>query len=382
LNYETVLDLILEQIGLIVSHDTADIMLIEGGAARTFRRHGNRKGERQAGDNLTILNIADFPPLQTIYTTGQPLIIGNVTESAAWVSTPETSWIKSYMGVPIRARRRVIGFMNVNSATPDFFKEMDADRLQALAHQAGSAIENARLFQSVSKQSAQLRALSSRLAEVEEAERRQLARELHDQVGQNLTALSLNLKIVHDQLAAQQAKVTDEMAGPLIKRLADSLDLVEETTVRSRNVMDHLRPPALEEYGLLAALEWYVSGFQSRTDIDVALNGAEPQPRLPVAIETVLFRITQEAMTNVVRHAQAGQVNISLEVAADGVRLTIADNGVGFDTNSPEQAKKDERQHWGLLNMSERAYAVGGECRVESVPGEGTRVIVEIKSEP
>ena len=382
LNYEKILELILKQIGLIVSHDAANIMLIEGDTARIFHRPDDDKGESKVDDSARIFNIAEFPHLQTIYTAGQPLIIANATESEIWVSTPETDWIKSYVGVPIKVRRQVIGFLNVNSATPNFYKETDAERLQALAHQAGIAIENARLFKSVSAQGEQLRALTNRLAEVEEAERRQLARELHDQVGQNLTALSLNLKIVHDQIAACKNKPSDDIIAQLLNRLADSLDLVEETTVRSRNVMDHLRPPALEEYGLLAALRWYVTGFQSRTDVDVTINGAEPEPRLPVTVETVLFRIAQEALTNVARHAQASQVEVNLEAVTDGVRLTIADDGVGFTANLPEQADKDERQHWGLLNMSERAYAVGGQCWVDSSPGEGTQVIVEIKTEP
>jgi signal transduction histidine kinase len=379
LNYEKVLDLILEQIELLVSPDTANIMLINGESARVLRRHSYRSGNLEAGTAPTILDIADFPLLQTIYATGQPLIVSDVTATDAWASTPETDWITSYVGVPIRVRRRVIGFLNVYSAEPDFFEDRDVEHLQSLAYQAGTAIENARLFQSVNEQGEQLRALTKRLTEVEEAERRQLARELHDQVGQNLTALSLNLKIVQTQIAAQPDTLTAAVTGQLVDRLADSLDLVEETTVRSRNVMDHLRPPALEEYGLLAALKWYVTGIQARTDIDVILNGAEPEPRLPVAIETVLFRITQEAMTNVTRHARAGRVEITLETVDDGVRLMIADDGVGFDPTASEQIDADRRQHWGLVNMVERAYAVGGRCRVDSKRGEGTRVIVEIK---
>lgn len=385
LNYEEVLDLILEQVGLIVAHDTANIMLIEGDSARIFRRCNHRQGNPQAKiDPYTaplIFNIAKFPTLQTIYTTGQPLIIANVTVAKEWVATLETEWVKSYVGVPIRARRRVIGILNVNSATADFFKEADAERLQTLAYQAGTAIENARLFQSVKEQGQQLHALTNRLTEVEEAERRQLARELHDQVGQNLTALSLNLKIVQDQIEAQKVNLADDLTAPLVNRLSDSLALVEETATRSRNVMEHLRPPALEEYGLLAALKWYATEFQTRTGVEVTLTGAEPKPRLPIASETVLFRIIQEALTNVARHAQATHVEISLAAVEEYVRLTIADDGIGFDPQTANPAKQDGRQHWGLINMSERAYAMGGRCRIDSVPDEGTRVTVEIKAE-
>jgi signal transduction histidine kinase len=280
------------------------------------------------------------------------------------------------MGVPIHIRERVIGFMNVNSATHGFFKESDAERLQALADQAGVAIENARLFGSVNQQREQLRALTARLAEAEEVERRQLARELHDQAGQNLTALSLNLRMAHNQISKAE-KLTEEKIEQVGTRLDDSLALVKETTKRIRNVMDYLRPPALEEYGLVAALRWYGQEFTSRTNIAVMVQGEEPEPRLSAFTETALFRIAQEALTNVSSHAQATQVEVKLTVDQAMVCLVIADNGVGFEFEHP--AKRDERQHWGLLNMVERAQAVGGQCRVESAPGEGTRVIVEVK---
>jgi signal transduction histidine kinase len=355
-------------------------MLIEGDTARILRRYSYQHGNIPDDGDMTVFTLADFAPLQTIYTSGQPLIIPDVKIDSTWIPTPQTEWIKSYLGVPIQVRRQVIGFLNVNSAKPDFFKETDAERLQSLAYQAGIAIENARLFKSVSDQGDQLRALANRLTEVEEAERRQLARELHDQVGQNLTAISLNLKIVQNQIAAQKAILSDSVADPMINRLADSLDLIEETTARSRNIMEHLRPPALEEYGLLAALKWYTTGFHTRTNVTVTLNGAEPEPRLSATVETVLFRITQEALTNVVRHAQASHVEITLDQFDDDVRLTIADNGVGFDRAAPNHSNGDERHHWGLLNMIERAYAVGGLCRIESQPDTGTWVIVEIKN--
>jgi signal transduction histidine kinase len=141
--------------------------------------------------------------------------------------------------------------------------------------------------------------------------------------------------------------------------------------------MDYLRPPALEEYGLVAALRWYGQEFTSRTNIAVTVQGEEPDPRLSALTETALFRIAQEALTNVSRHAQATQVEVKLTIDKATVCLVVADNGVGFEAKRP--AKRDEGQHWGLLNMAERAQAVGGLCRVESAPGEGTRVIVEVK---
>jgi signal transduction histidine kinase len=228
----------------------------------------------------------------------------------------------------------------------------------------------------------QLRVLTARLANAEEGERRRLAQELHDRVGQNLTALSINLNIVRNLLPAEPAA----RIGP---RLADSLALVSETVEHIRDVMAELRPPVLDDYGLLAALRWYGQRFAQRTGLAIATQGAEPTPRLPLATEITLFRIAQEALTNAARHAQARQVTITLagqtsEVRGDfgslgsvcGVRLIIADDGTGFD---PElHTQPNNRQAWGLLTMSERAESIGGRLVIDAAPGRGTRVIVEV----
>jgi two-component system sensor histidine kinase UhpB len=226
--------------------------------------------------------------------------------------------------------------------------------------------ESKRVEKALQESTRQLRALSARLAEAEESERQQIARELHDQVGQNLTALGINLSIVLSQLP-------EEMADPLGSRLEDALTLVDETTERVRSVMADLRPPVLDDYGLVAALHWYVERFAERTEIAVAVEGEELDPRLFPRIENALFRIAQEALTNVGKHAQATQANVSLETDGETTRMTVIDDGVGFDA-----AESDGSPGWGLLTMSERAEAVGGQCRVESRPGQGTRVVVEV----
>jgi signal transduction histidine kinase len=214
-----------------------------------------------------------------------------------------------------------------------------------------------------------LRALSARLAEVAEAERQRLARELHDQVGQNLTALGINLNIIRTQLP-------EEIAGTVRSRLDDSLSLVEQTTERIRDVMADLRPPVLDDYGLVAALQWYGEQFTGRTGIAVAVEGEEPAPRLAARVENALFRIAQEALTNVAKHAQATEVGVTMEMEGRTLCLVVADDGIGFDP--AHLTESNGSQGWGLLTMTERAEAVGGNCCIESAPGQGARVIVEV----
>jgi PAS domain S-box-containing protein len=232
--------------------------------------------------------------------------------------------------------------------------------------------ERAQLFEAVNRQRQQLRLLTRRLAEAQEAERKQLTRELHDQVGQSLTALDLNLNVIRSQIPDDLST-----AVALQARLDDSLALVAQTTRRIRDLMADLRPPVLDDYGLVAALDWYSHRLHQRLGLPITVQGEEPRPRLAAPVELALFRITQEALTNVAKHAQASQVKVTIAEDDKTVHLIIADDGLGFDPT--EQADPLKRQGWGLLTMSERAEAVGGHCRIESAPGQGARVMVEVR---
>ena len=214
----------------------------------------------------------------------------------------------------------------------------------------------------------QLRALSRRLVNAQEEERRRLTRELHDRVGPSLTALNILL---------------NRMAGDLPKHvpnktrqdLRESLHLVEATAESIENVMLDLRAPMLDQYGLLSALKWYAQLFAKRTGIATPVIGQEPTPRLDREIEMALFRIMQEALTNVAKHARTRDASIALHQENGAVRLTVADNGAGFASTGSDGR---DLPRCGIAGMRERARAVGGTLTVESSPGAGTRVMVEI----
>jgi PAS domain S-box-containing protein len=231
--------------------------------------------------------------------------------------------------------------------------------------------EKERLFQEVSQQREQLRGLTRQLAEAQEVEWKRLARELHDQIGQTLTALDLNLNLVRVQFAE-----TGLRASLIESRLDDSLALVTAMGERIRNVMADLHPPMLDDYGLVEALRWYGSQLAARAGFSITVQGEEPVPRLTSSLENALFRIAQEALTNVAKHAQASQVTVTVKTDNDTIRLVIADDGIGFEPGS--SAKPFGQQGWGVLIMIERAEAIGGHCRIESQPGQGTRVVVEV----
>lgn len=214
----------------------------------------------------------------------------------------------------------------------------------------------------------QLRALYVQLSELEEAERRRLARELHDQVGQNLTALGINLNVVLNQLS-------DASRDKVEARLNDAVGIAKETAVAIRDVMAALRPQVLDDYGLKAALQMEAKRFADRTGIYTEVIGQEMVPRLSDGLETTLFRIAREALTNVSKHGRAKRVVVRLEQTDGVIRLTIEDDGLGFDM---EKLNADRNSGWGLMTMKERIQSHGGSLQVVSKPGEGTRVIVEV----
>ena len=229
--------------------------------------------------------------------------------------------------------------------------------------------ERRRAEETLKHQSRQLRFLSAKLSEAEESERKRIARELHDQVGQNLTVVGINLSIVKSALSGAG---TDKLRT----RLEDSMVLVEEITEFTRGLMGDLRPPDMDLLGLAASIGWYGERFAMRTGVDVTVEGEEIRPRPTPDIENNLFRIAQEVLTNIGKHARASSARIRIGVIDGILRLVITDNGVGFEPY--RMPKAEERGGWGLMNMTERAEAIGGRFRVESAIGKGTSVTVEV----
>jgi PAS domain S-box-containing protein len=213
-----------------------------------------------------------------------------------------------------------------------------------------------------------LQMLSQRLVEVQEDERRAIARELHDRVGQSLAALSLNLTIASNELSG----LVDEQMN---LRLTDSRQLATEVIALVRDVMADLRPAVLDDYGLEAALNTSLEKFRERFGIDIRFEKNQSlMPRFNPSIEMTLLRIAQEAIANAGRHAQADRIDLSLQLEADRIRLHVEDNGTGIQ--SWEQANRPGSH--GLVIMRERAEAVGGTFEVSSAPGQGTKIEVSI----
>jgi PAS domain S-box-containing protein len=219
------------------------------------------------------------------------------------------------------------------------------------------------------EQEISLRRYSERIMVMEEAMRKKFAAELHDEIAQDLTALSLNFTAICNGLPR-------EVRGKLGEKIIISTCLVEEMSRKIRDIMVRLRPPVLDNFGLAAALRWYGELFEKQTGIIVNFQLTEIDPRLHDEIETALFRIIEEALTNIKKHAAAISVNIGLQQDHGRVHLLIQDNGKGFDVK--QKKLLDAHSGWGLNLMRERAKAIGAGFSLTSIPGQGTEVFIEI----
>jgi len=216
-----------------------------------------------------------------------------------------------------------------------------------------------------------LRSFSRQLIEAQEAERQQIARELHDQIGQVLTAVRINLQTVGNSSESEES-------GSLI---AQGMGLIDAALEQVRNLSFELRPSLLDDLGLVAALRWYSDQYTQRTGIRTRSVSSLPggQTRLRQELETACFRIVQEALTNVVRHANAKNVSIDLRKLDHKIVLSIKDDGIGFKDLAPDGSACATRL--GLRGMRERALAVGGTLEIESAPARGTEIRAYLPTE-
>ncbi len=211
-----------------------------------------------------------------------------------------------------------------------------------------------------------MRSYSRRLIEVQEAERQNIARELHDEIGQVLTAVRINLQ------SAQRSSGTENY----LPRIEDSIVVVDEALKRVRELSLQLRPSLLDDLGLTAALRWYADRYAQRTGFAVEiLSDCETGGRIRRELETACFRIAQEALTNTARHTEATRVTVELKREKGNLMLLIKDNGIGFDID-PLFKNATAGAALGLRGMEERALAVGGQFEINSAPGQGTEVRV------
>lgn len=271
-----------------------------------------------------------------------------------------------HITVPIQAREQNFGVMNLLCPSEHKLADDDLNLLSDIGVQISEMVANAWLRLKLAEKELSRQALLESLVEAQEEERGRLARELHDGSGQMLTSLLVRIKTLEKK--ADSAEVRDG--------LTSILDMVAETIDQLRDLSHRLRPAALEEFGLPVALETLMDDISDDASLTITYNFDLNGVTLPPGIEVTLYRIAQECLTNIIRHAAASKVTINLEQIGDSVCMRVEDDGIGFD---PLQITAVSGQrHLGIISMYERAAIVGGKLDVFSAPEQGTAILVSV----
>jgi signal transduction histidine kinase len=280
--------------------------------------------------------------------------------------------LRCHVTVPLISKSQVLGLLHIVGSEPSQFTVENIHLLGAIGYQMGVAIENMNLWDELKHKEEMRGYVLKEIISVQEAERKRIARELHDQTGQSLTSLMLSLKTLEG--ASQQA---------IQQRIADMRQLVAQTLEEVHNLALELRPSSLDDLGLIKVLEQYIGEYarKYRLKTDFQAIGFD-QRWLSPETEIALYRIVQEAMTNVVKHAQAKKISVLMEVRDSSVVAIVEDDGRGFDIQQDSGLTcVSSKSQLGLYGMYERAELIGGRITIESKLGVGTSVIVEVPAQ-
>jgi signal transduction histidine kinase len=290
---------------------------------------------------------------------------------------------KSAMLVPLVAHGNTLGAITfVYGPSGRHYSATDLTLGDDLAAHCALAIENARLYEAERAGRERLHALSRRLVEVQESERRHIARELHDEIGQTLTGLKLLLEMAVRPAAAQPRLRGRGNGAADAARLAETLgearSLVADLMGRVRALSLELRPTMLDDLGLLPTVLWHIERYTGQTGIGVGFQHSGIDRRFPAEVETAAYRIVQEALTNVARYAGVRDVAVRCWLDQAHLCVQVEDKGAGFDPEAALAAGATS----GLAGMRERASLLGGTLSIESAPGAGTRVRADLPLVP
>ena len=275
--------------------------------------------------------------------------------------------VQSNLSVPLRTPDQdVIGTITL-ATTHGAFTDDDLMLLEGVAGQAAVAIQNSRLFDETLAGRERLRALSHRLVEAQESERRSIAHELHDEIGQTLTLAKLNIQTLERLPEAE----------PVREGLRQCASNVEDSLQRVRDISVNLRPSTLDDLGLVAAIRWMVYRSAKQAGLTAHVDDRLQGKEIPAAVETTCFRVAQEAVTNTIRHARAQQIRVQIALQEASIQLTVEDDGEGFEVD--EMFSRASGGHsLGLLGMQERVALLEGDLHISSKPGAGTEVRVRL----
>lgn len=354
LDLDEVLERILANVGTVVEHDAANIMLLgENEQFYIVRSRGYDMYDLEEVVTKTPIFVRTFPSFQHMIHTKEPFLVNDTMINEQWIDVLKLNWFRSYAGAPIIIEGELLGFLNLDSTHPNAFTLDDTDRLKAFTEHAAIAIRNARLYE----QAQELAAIEAAMEE-----RQRISRELHDAVSQSIFSASV--------IAQSLARVSDLNQEDVRADLNEINNLTRSALAEMRSLLLELRPMDLVDVKLEDLLTQLVDAFRGKSKIKIALNIEENYPLTP-EVRIALYRITQEALNNILKHAHAQHASISLHNLENTVKLRITDDGRGFDPNTVGPS------HLGLGIMRERAELIGAVLTIDSQPDKGTEIAVK-----
>jgi two-component system nitrate/nitrite sensor histidine kinase NarX len=345
-NLSEVLDFIMGSMANVIPHDLAEVLLIEYDHVHIARSRGY--SQLQLSETVLPIDqpISQIPLLNMMLSSHQTLLISDLQGYKADNPIVTVSWLHGYVGAPLLWQQRVIGFINLMSTKRDFFAPEHAERLTIFAAQAALAIRNARLHQEA-QQAAVLQ------------ERQRLARDLHDAVSQSLYTSNVIAESLQILYQTHPSKVPENL---------EKLHILNRGALAEmRTLLLELRPEKLEATAMAELLQQLADAARARTGLRSKVIVKEDSD-IPSDLKEALYRITQEAFTNIIKHANASHVHARYTYRDGAVKLVIEDDGQGFDMSNAATHRM------GISNMQERMAAFGGSVEIESELGGGTVV--------
>ncbi len=367
LDIRQVMETILDYVQLVLPFDIGFIVLSEGEERYGIRGVRTSNEQSLAGSILNqSFDLLSEPVLKPFFENRTSTFIRDAHGLEAWAPPAELASMRSWLGIPLLSTGKVMGMVVATNSVPDSFSEDQIRLAEAVVSQATVALQNAWLFEQVRSGRERLQLLSRHLVEIQESERKYIARELHDETSQALTSLKLGLYTIEQE---------SENQGIIVGQVANLKKLADEILESLHRLAINLRPASLDHLGLVEALTSLVQSTGQRAGIAARFKclGVDQRNRLTEDVEASLYRIVQESLTNIVRHAHAANADVILEWKEDKIVIIVEDDGVGLDL--PVARSNGQL---GLVGMQERAEMLGGTLLIDSTPHAGTTLVVEI----
>jgi signal transduction histidine kinase len=358
------LNALLERVLKIATHTfnaTLGLILLRDAEQQVFRVQAHVGFGERLEDDLSLATRMGEGFVGGIAATGEPAFLPDLRISNGGLHPALQARAKAVWGVPLRSKEAVTGVLLIGFPRPYDCLPTEGELLRAIADRSALAIDRAGMNDALREREIQIAELSGHLLYAQEEERKRISRELHDETGQGLMVIRLYLGMLESSVAARSSRT----------KIRETLEVVDRTIEGIRRIIGRLSPLVLQELGLIAAVRKEAKDLAKSTGVKARVTVSDEFGRLPAALETAIYRVVQEALHNVAKHANATAVNIELLRSGDGVKLLIEDDGVGILRKA-----NSARQTFGMAGMHERIGNLGGKMKVISSRGKGTRIEV------